>query len=217
MKPITVTTMTAENDTAALKAQRKLGRGSRRSVLSGPPPAAAGLAPGSIDVEQDLPPLPDAHTTMTAALARPSGLAALDPLARRRPAVAELGGHVPDGILSDYVISAFDATEQVTPRGCITPVARLLWCTGQHVRRDVYQTYLNSHPELAQSIAEKKGDFEANVPNDEIKSAGPDATEDGLDASGDKPDVPPSDAPESEMEEVASSAPDGGPVTPVAS
>ena len=89
---------------------------------------------------------------MTTALTRPAGLPVLDPLLRRRLTVAELGGHVPNAAMTDYQVSAFDATEQILPWGCKTPITRLLWRAGQHVRRDVYQTYLNEHPELAESL-----------------------------------------------------------------
>jgi hypothetical protein len=122
-------------DLSTLKGRRK-ARAARRSQT---PPT---------DIVE-LPPLPDAHKSMTAALRRPAGLAVLHPLERGRLAVVEIGGHVPAANLAEhYVVAEFDASEQHTPWGCRTPITRQLWTKGQHVRRDVYATYLATHPEL---------------------------------------------------------------------
>lgn len=128
-------------DLTALKGRRKAARPRTRQQT----------AP-TTDVE--LPPLPDAHESMTAALRRPAGLPALHPLERGRLVVVETGGHVPAAnLVGDYVVAEFDASEQHTPRGCRTPISRVLWSRGQHVRRDVYNTYLAQHPELAPADA----------------------------------------------------------------
>lgn len=127
-------------DLTELKGRRK------KSVTRRTVPAAP-----TTDVE--LPPLPDSHPTMTEALARPRSLPALHPLERTRLAVVETGGHVPGAALdADYIVSPFDATEQHTPWGCRTPITRQLWARGQHVRRDVFATYLATHPELASPV-----------------------------------------------------------------
>lgn len=137
------TPATSDEDLAGLKGRRKAKAPRRPSVLTN--------VPG----EEELPPLPDAHDTMTAALSRPAGLPVLHPLERRRLAVVETGGHVPAANLeADYVVSPFDAQEQIVPWGCTTPIARTLWVRGQHVRRDVFATYLAEHPELDPNAVE---------------------------------------------------------------
>lgn len=62
------------------------------------------------------------------------------------PPVVEIGGHVPSAELDDrYIVSEFDASETIVPAGCTTGVSRLLWQRGQHVRRDIYAQYVNTH------------------------------------------------------------------------
>lgn len=120
---------------AALKNRRKDATPRRPSALSEPP-------------VEELPSLPDAHPTMVQAVQRRTPLL-LDPRQREQLHVVEIGGHVPSALLEqDYVVSPFDAHEQLTPLGCTTPIMRSLWTAGQHVRRDVFATYLALHPEL---------------------------------------------------------------------
>lgn len=62
------------------------------------------------------------------------------------PVVVESNGHVPPADFDKYYLRAqVDATEQIVPDGCRTPVARTLWLRGQHVRRDVYATWLRDN------------------------------------------------------------------------
>jgi hypothetical protein len=137
---------TAESsDTGALKARRKAA-GRRRG--------ADAMLSADATGEPELPPLPESHASMTEALGRPAGLPVLDPLLRTRLAVAETGGHVPSSAMTDYVVAEFDAAEQMTPRGCRTAITRTLWMRGQHVRRDVYATYLLQHPEMVPVVVE---------------------------------------------------------------
>lgn len=124
------------SDTASLKSRRRATT-KKRSVLS----SAAPLG------EEQPPPLPDRHENMGAALTRRS-MTLLHPSEKHQPFVAETGGYVPSSRMKDYVVAEFDASEQLTPPGCRTPITRTLWSVGQHVRRDVYATYLDEHPEL---------------------------------------------------------------------
>jgi len=165
-----------DEDLAGLKSRRKAKNPRRPSVLN---------TPG----EEELPPLPDAHDTMAAALSRPAGLPALHPLERRRLAVVETGGHVPAANLeADYVVSPFDAQEQIVPWGCTTPIARTLWARGQHVRRDVFATYLAQHPELDPNTVELPAvaDSDADIEPDT----------DPVTGSGDPADTTPTEAPD---------------------
>lgn len=127
------------NDAATLKGRRRASSTRKRSVLSPATPP--------VDDEQP-PPLPESHPTMAAALSR-RAMTLGHPADKRQPAVAETSGYVPPSALRDYVVAEFDAAEQLTPPGCRTPITRSLWAKGQHVRRDVYQTYLDQHPEAA--------------------------------------------------------------------
>lgn len=55
------------------------------------------------------------------------------------PVVVEIGGTVPPADFEAYyVVAEHDASQQIVPDGCKTPVSRTLWLSGQHVRRDVY-------------------------------------------------------------------------------
>lgn len=133
-------TSTDPGDVSGLKGRRKRAATQRKTPSTPAPP------------DENAPvPLPDAHPNMTSALRRPAGLPVFDPRLVKTLAVAETGGHVPASRMSDYVVAAFDATEQVRPPRCLTPVTRVLWSKGQHVRRDVYQTFLDAHPELDQT------------------------------------------------------------------
>lgn len=76
------------------------------------------------------------------------------------PVVVESNGHVP---LADfekfYVIAEHDADEQIIPDGCRTPVSRALWLRGQHVRRDVYATWLRENGPAPEEVGtEEKQD-----------------------------------------------------------
>lgn len=65
---------------------------------------------------------------------------------REKAPVIEVGGHVPEADLGEvYVRSEFDASETLIPTGCTTGVSRVLWQKGQHVRRDVYEDYINRY------------------------------------------------------------------------
>jgi hypothetical protein len=131
----------------------------------------------------ELPPLPDAHETMADALRRPAGLPALHPLERTRLVVVETGGHVPAANLTgNYVVAEFDGTEQHTPWGCRTPISRVLWNKGQHVRRDVYATYLAEHPELAADANEMPDGGEGDTSGGEDRTG----TDGGPDTSADE-------------------------------
>lgn len=123
-----------------LKGRRKGTATRKPSALSTPPEGPAVL-----------PPLPESHTTMVEAVQRRTPLL-LDPRQRDQLHVVEIGGHVPAARLdTDYVVSPFTASEQLLPTGCKTPISRTLWVKGQHVRRDVFATYLQAHPELAEA------------------------------------------------------------------
>jgi hypothetical protein len=62
------------------------------------------------------------------------------------PVVVETNGHVPPADFEKYyVVARHGAHEQTTPDGCRTPVTRTLWLPGQHVRRDVYLTWLKDN------------------------------------------------------------------------
>lgn len=130
------------SDAAALKGRRRAVGTKKRSVLAAatPPPA-----------DEPLPPLPESHPTMAAALSR-RAMTLGHPADKNQPAVAELGGFVPSSTMRDYVVAQFDASEQLVPSGCRTPITRSLWAKGQHVRRDVYQTYLDQHPETMLTV-----------------------------------------------------------------
>lgn len=130
-------TSTDPGDVSTLKGRRKRAAAQRTATPATPAP------------NEDAPiPLPPTHDSMTAALRRPAGLPAFDPRLITTLAVAETGGHVPASRMDAYVVAAFDATEQVRPPRCRTPVTRVLWSKGQHVRRDVYQAFLDAHPEI---------------------------------------------------------------------
>lgn len=158
-------------DTASLKNRRRAAGGRKRSML-----APAKVPPA--DDADTAPPLPDAHPDMANALQRRQ-MTVLHPRERNQPTVAEAGGYVPPSLLRDYVVSEFNASEQLTPPGCRTPITRNLWSRGQHVRRDVYQTYLHTHPELAPH------------PVDEVELPDPDESDDldGVETGEDAEDV----------------------------
>lgn len=70
------------------------------------------------------------------------------------PVVIESGGHVPPADFEKYyVIAEHAAAQQIVPEGCKTSVSRTLWLPGQHVRRDVYLTWLRENG-LAQPESE---------------------------------------------------------------
>lgn len=123
------------HDAATLKGRRRANTKAKRSVLA------------PVPTEDTPPPLPDAHPNMASALSRRAPTL-MHPMDKRQPPVAESGGYLPSSQLREYVVAEFDAAEQIVPAGCRTAVTRSLWSQGQHVRRDVYQTYLELHPEL---------------------------------------------------------------------
>lgn len=107
-------------DTAvtALKARRRGARAEGRAPLPPTEPAA------------------DLGTALT----RPHPLV-MDPA--ELPVVIETNGHVVAADLEDiYLRAQVDGIRHYVPDGCRTPVAQQLWTIGQHVRRDVYLTYL---------------------------------------------------------------------------
>ena len=54
----------------------------------------------------------------------------------------EASGFATQGIVDDrYVLATEDASEQVYPPGCRTPVVRSLWRAGQHVPRHVFEAW----------------------------------------------------------------------------
>jgi hypothetical protein len=88
------------------------------------------------------PELPETHQDMPAAYTRRNPLL-FDPA--EMPTVLEMGGPPQFGDHSEfYVIADQAATESVIPDGCTTAVSRTLWTAGQHVRRDIYATYLKT-------------------------------------------------------------------------
>lgn len=106
---------------AVTSLKNRRGRGGGRKTTTPPPPDAAAPTMG------------DALTRTNPALFDPAEM----------PTVIEVGGHVPHADYADYYVRAeIDGVEFVVPDGCRTAVARTLWMRGQHVRRDVYLTYL---------------------------------------------------------------------------
>lgn len=113
-------------------------RGKRPAKRTGPPAPM----PGTTALTQD-PPL-TAEPVSVFETMNNRRFVLFDP--REKAPVIEVGGHVPEADLGDvYVRSEFDASETLIPSGCTTGVSRSLWQKGQHVRRDVYEDYINRY------------------------------------------------------------------------
>lgn len=72
----------------------------------------------------------------------------------REPVFApmEASGTAPPGVVDDrYVIAPEDASEQLYPNGCRTPVVRSLWRKGQHVPRHVFEAWQARQQEAEES------------------------------------------------------------------
>jgi hypothetical protein len=78
------------------------------------------------------------------------------------PAVVEGGGYVPPAKLEHYSVAQRPATQQVYPDGCVTPVTRILWRKGQHVRTDVLEAYERAHAPQAATAGDTKPEAGAN-------------------------------------------------------
>jgi hypothetical protein len=54
----------------------------------------------------------------------------------------EASGFASQGIVDDrYVVATEDASEQIYPPGCRTPVVRSMWRAGQHVPKHVHEAW----------------------------------------------------------------------------
>lgn len=64
------------------------------------------------------------------------------------PLVLETSPYAVGGVTVEsptYVVADCDASEQMVPPGCKTPVARILWRKGNRVRRDLYEAVMGAH------------------------------------------------------------------------
>lgn len=113
-------------------------RGKRPSKRTGPPAPV----PGTTALTRE--PLLTAEPVSVFETMNDRMFVLFDP--REKAPVVEVGGHVPEAELGDvYVRSEFDANETVTPTGCTTGVSRVLWQKGQHVRRDIYEDFIQRY------------------------------------------------------------------------
>lgn len=65
----------------------------------------------------------------------------------------EASGFAPQGVVDDrYVVATEDASEQIYPPGCRTPVVRSMWRAGQHVPKHVHEAWrVRRDAELAEA------------------------------------------------------------------
>lgn len=111
-------------------------RGKRPAKRATPPAPAPGGTPLSRVTDPEPSSVYEYMTARTFTL--------FDP--REKAPIIEIGGHVPEADLEDmYARSEFDAYETLLPAGCTTGVSRMLWQRGQHVRRDVYERYIEKY------------------------------------------------------------------------
>jgi hypothetical protein len=67
----------------------------------------------------------------------------------------EASGIAPPGVVDDrYVVATEDASEQIYPPGCRTPVVRSMWRAGQHVPRHVFEAWQARQQAMAEDQAE---------------------------------------------------------------
>lgn len=108
----------------------------KRPAKRATPPIAAGTTALSRDTTVEPTTVYDAMSARSFTL--------FDP--REKAPIIEIGGHVPEADLKEtYVRSEFDAYETLVPAGCVTGVSRMLWQQGQHVRRDIYERYVQMY------------------------------------------------------------------------
>lgn len=119
---------TANPETSALKG--------RRSTTRTPQPATA-TAPDTALSADMIAPAPAPAAPLMAAIEAANPLLLLDPA--NMPVVRQATGYVSEATLGEhYVLAEQDASEQITPPGCTTPIVRVLWHKGNHVRKDAY-------------------------------------------------------------------------------